>query len=91
MFEAEFIQKSFIEVYLDGVRKNRGFIQKGTIQRWEASEYIQIKIGNAGGINPKINGKTYKFGGAGQVANKVITWKKDVKNPNLYHIVVKDW
>lgn len=91
VFEAEFVQKSFIELYLDGVRKVRGFIPQGQAERWEATEYIQIKIGNAGGIKTRINGKEFSFGAAGQVANKVITWKKDVKNPNLYHIVVKDW
>ncbi len=91
VFEAEFVQKSFIELYLDGVRKVRGFIPQGQVERWEATEYIQIKIGNAGGIKARINGKDYTFGAAGQVANKVITWKKDVQNPNLYHIVVKDW
>ncbi|OHD68390.1 MAG: hypothetical protein A2W19_14325 [Spirochaetes bacterium RBG_16_49_21] len=91
VFEAEFVQKSFIELYLDGVRKVRGFIPQGQSERWEATEYIQIKIGNAGGIKARINGREYSFGGAGQVANKVVTWKKDVKNPNLYHIVVKDW
>ncbi|MBN1497976.1 MAG: DUF4115 domain-containing protein [Spirochaetes bacterium] len=91
VFEAEFVQKSFIELYLDGVRKVRGFIPEGQVERWEATEYIQIKIGNAGGIKSRINGKEFTFGASGQVANKVITWKKDVKNPNLYHIVVKDW
>jgi len=91
VFEAEFVQKSFIELYLDGVRKVRGFIPQGQVERWEATEYIQIKIGNAGGIKARINGKDFSFGAAGQVANKVITWKKDVQNPNLYHITVKDW
>jgi transcriptional regulator with XRE-family HTH domain len=91
IFEAEFVQKSFIELYLDGVRKVRGFIPQGQTERWEATEYIQIKIGNAGGIKARINGKAFSFGTAGQVANKIITWKKDVQNPNLYHIVVKDW
>ncbi|MBN2160647.1 MAG: DUF4115 domain-containing protein [Spirochaetes bacterium] len=91
IFEAEFVQKSFIELYLDGVRKVRGFIPEGEAERWEATEYIQVKIGNAGGIKARINGKAYSFGASGQVANKVITWKKDVQNPNLYHIVVKDW
>jgi transcriptional regulator with XRE-family HTH domain len=91
VFEAEFVQKSFIELYLDGVRKVRGFIPQGQVERWEATEYIQIKIGNAGGIKARINGKDFSFGASGQVANKVVTWKKDVQNPNLYHIVVKDW
>jgi transcriptional regulator with XRE-family HTH domain len=91
IFEVRFVQKSFIEIYLDGNLKQRGFMPAGSHQRWEASEYIQVKIGNAGGINAKINGKDFSFGKTGQVANKVITWKKDVQNPNLYHIDVKDW
>ncbi len=91
VFEAAFNQKSFIEIYLDGSLKKRGFIPGGTRERWEASEYIQVKIGNAGGIKARINGKEYVFGKLGQVANKVIKWKRDVKNPNLYHIHVSDW
>ncbi len=91
VFEAIFSQKSFIEIYLDGSLKKRGFIPAGSRERWEAAEYIQIKIGNAGGIKAKINGKEYLFGRSGQVANKVIKWKRDVKNPNLYHINISDW
>ncbi|HPI91086.1 MAG TPA: DUF4115 domain-containing protein [Spirochaetota bacterium] len=91
VFEAEFTQKSFIELYLDGVRKMKGFVDAGSKERWEAVEYIQIKIGNAGGMNARINGKSYTFGAPGQVANKVISWKRDTANPNLYHINVKDW
>lgn len=91
VFEVKFIQKSFIEIYLDGNRKQRGFMPAGSVERWEASEYIQMKIGNAGGIKSTINGKEFVFGKPGQVANKIITWKKDVANPNLYHIDVKDW
>ncbi len=91
VFEVKFVKKSFIEIYLDGNRKQRGFMPAGSTERWEASEYIQVKIGNAGGIDGTINGKAYNFGKSGQVANKIITWKKDVKNPNLYSIEVKDW
>ncbi len=91
IFEAEFDEKSFIDIYLDGVRKKRGFIPRGTVERWEASEIIQVKIGNAGGLKARINNRDYTFGKSGQVANKVIKWKKDINNPNLYHIVVQDW
>jgi len=91
VFEVKFVQKSFIEIYLDGNRKQRGFMPAGSVERWEASEYIQMKIGNAGGIKSTINGKEFVFGKPGQVANKIITWKKDVTNPNVYYIDVKDW
>jgi hypothetical protein len=91
VFEAVFNQKSFIEIYLDGSLKKRGFIAGGSRERWEASEYIQVKIGNAGGITARINGEEHVFGKSGQVANKVIKWKRDVKNPNLYRIHISDW
>ncbi len=91
VFEAEFTSKTYIELYLDGQQRTRGVVSAGTIERWEANEYIQIKIGNAGGLKAKINGKDYTFGLPGQVANKVITWNKDINDPNIYHIVVKDW
>jgi transcriptional regulator with XRE-family HTH domain len=91
VFEAEILQKTYLELYLDGMEKRRGLIDAGTRERWEATEYIQLKIGNAGGLKAKINGKDYSFGLPGQVANKVITWKKDPNNPNVYQIVIKDW
>lgn len=91
IFEAEFKQKSFVELYLDGQLKKRGFLPAGSVERWEASEVIQLKMGNAGGIVARINGKLFSFGKPGQVANKVISWKKDSANPNLYHIHVRDW
>jgi len=91
VFDAQFNQKTYLELYLDGNEKVRGIIPAGTHERWEASEYIQLKIGNAGGLKAKINGKPYTFGLPGQIANKVITWRKDPANPNKYHIQVKDW
>ena len=91
VFKAEFVRKTYLEIYLDGSLKKKGLFQAGTSERWEAIEYIQLKIGNAGGLRANVNGKDYTFGLPGQVANRVITWKKDNKNPNLYSIVVKDW
>lgn len=90
-FEARFTAKTYIEIYLDGQQKARGIMQPKSYEKWEANEFIQVKIGNAGGVNAKINGEDYKFGLPGQIANKVITWKKDPTNPNKYSIVVKEW
>jgi cytoskeletal protein RodZ len=91
IFEAEFTRKTYLELYLDGMQKKKGIIPAGVKERWEASEYIQLKIGNAGGLKATINGKAYTFGLPGQVANKIVTWQMDAKTPNLYHIVIKDW
>ena len=91
VFEADFTAKTYIEVYLDGSEKTRGVVLPGRKERWEANQLVQIKIGNAGGVKARVNGKEYSFGLPGQVANKVITWKKDAQNPNQYQIVVRDW
>lgn len=91
VFEAEFVQKTYFELYLDGNERVRGFMPAGTKERWEASEFIQVKIGNAGGVKVKINNTDYTFGLPGQVANKVITWRKDPQDPNKYKLEVKDW
>jgi len=90
-FEAEFTAKTYVEVYLDGAEKTKGVVMPGRKERWEANSLIQVKIGNAGGVKARINGKDYTFGLPGQVANKVVTWKKDATNPNQYQIVIRDW
>lgn len=90
-FEAQFTAKTYVEIYLDGESKTRGIIKPNTYRKWEANEYIQVKIGNAGGVKIKINNKSFNFGANNQIANKVIKWKKDPANPNLYKIVVTDW
>ncbi|HDP80421.1 MAG TPA: hypothetical protein ENN21_06215, partial [Spirochaetes bacterium] len=59
IFEAEFLQKTYLELYLDGMEKKKGIVAAGTRERWEAAEYMQLKIGNAGGIKARINGKYY--------------------------------
>ncbi|MCX7677908.1 MAG: DUF4115 domain-containing protein [Spirochaetes bacterium] len=91
IIEMQFVQKSFVEVYLDGMMKRRGMVPAGVSERFEANSHAQIRIGNAGGVKVKINNVEYNWGGPGQVANKVITWRKDPSKPNLWHIVVKDW
>lgn len=91
VLEMQFLQKSFVEVYLDGMMKRRGMVPAGVNERFEANSHAQVRIGNAGGVKVKINNVEYNWGGPGQVANKVITWKKDPGKPNLWHIVVKDW
>jgi transcriptional regulator with XRE-family HTH domain len=91
VFEAEFTAKTYIEVYLDGAEKTKGVVLPGRRERWEANGNIQLKIGNAGGVKARINGSDYTFGYPGQVANKVISWKRDQKNPNQYQINVRDW
>ena len=91
VFDAEFTGKTYVDIYLDGTKKSQSFYVAGDKMRWEAAQSIQIKIGNAGGIKARINGKEYKFGLPGQVVNKVIKWQRDPNNPTAFIIVLKDW
>jgi transcriptional regulator with XRE-family HTH domain len=90
VLEANFRQKSYLELYLDANKKFGGYVSEGKNEVWEANEFIQLKLGNAGGVDIKINGRAYNLGAPGQVVNKTITWRKDIENPNLYHIVMND-
>jgi hypothetical protein len=90
ILESNFKQKSYLELYLDANKKFGGYVSDGKNEVWEANEFIQLKLGNAGGVDIKINGRSYNLGAPGQVVNKTITWRKDIENPNLYHIVVND-
>jgi hypothetical protein len=40
VFEADFLQKTYMELYIDGTEKRRGMILEGTRERWEANEFI---------------------------------------------------
>ena len=90
ILQANFKQKSYLELYLDANRKFGGYVGEGKNEVWEANQSIQLRLGNAGGVDIKINGRAYNLGSPGQVVNKTITWRKDIENPNLYHIVVND-
>ena len=90
-FEAEFTERTYLELYLDGQQKMSAIVQTGRKERWEAANAIQVKIGNAGGVKVKINGKDFVFGSKGTVASKTVKWEKDPANPNKYTISVKDW
>jgi len=50
VFDAEFTQKCFVELYLDGEHKPMRMFRTGEHVRWEASEFIQIRVGNAGAM-----------------------------------------
>ena len=90
ILEAHFRQRSYLELYLDANKRFGGYVAEGRREVWDANESIQLRLGNAGGVDIRINGRSYNFGSPGQVVNKTITWRKDIENPNLYHIVVKD-
>ncbi len=91
VLEAVVREKTYIKAFIDG-REQEGVIYypKDKILL-EAEDVLQLKIGNAGGIIAKINGKLTKLGKRGEIANKVIKWQRDPYDDSVYNLVIKDW
>ena len=91
VFEVKVMQKTYIEIYVDGIQKLKGVMPEGMEERWEASWSIQVRIENAGGVKARINGRDHILGGPGQIVNKVIIWTKDQSTQDMYNLELKDW
>ncbi len=66
-------EQCWISVEQDGVRSFRKLMEPGEIQQLYASEQFSIIVGNAGGVQMKINGKPAKpLGKPGEVAKILI-------------------
>ncbi|MDD5067965.1 MAG: helix-turn-helix domain-containing protein [bacterium] len=91
IFEGTVREKTYIKAFIDG-KEQEGVIYypKDTI-KLEANDVLQLKIGNAGGINVNINGKPTKLGKRGEIANKIIKWEKDPYDESTYNLIIKDW
>ena len=88
---AKTIKENYLEFYVDGKEKVKGLISKGRTIELEAENSIQIKIGDASGVELMINGKKVKKGKIGQQVNKVIKKVKDPSKPYQYKIEVNDF
>lgn len=91
IFEGTVREKTYIKAFIDG-KEQEGVIYypKDTI-RLEASDVLQLKIGNAGGISVNINGKPTRLGKRGEIANKIIKWEKDAYDESTFNLIIKDW
>ncbi len=91
IFEATVREKTYIKAFVDG-KEQEGVIYypKDTV-KLEANDVLQLKIGNAGGINVTINGKPTKLGKRGEIANKIIKWEKDSYDESAFNLIIKDW
>lgn len=52
------VRKTWVAVTIDNKRQNTYMLFPGDIRTWRADKMLQIKIGNAGGINLNYNGKS---------------------------------
>ncbi len=57
VFEAEIHQEKLSRALPGRRRETPRIHSRRTHERWEATEFIQVKIGNAGGLKARINGK----------------------------------
>ncbi|RME91139.1 MAG: helix-turn-helix domain-containing protein [Candidatus Hydrogenedentota bacterium] len=90
VFDAVVTGPNFVEFYVDGQPRKKGLLAAGSRLHYEANDSIQMKIGDAGAIQVKINGKDYKFGPRGKQVSKVIRKIKDPLESTRFKILVKD-
>ena len=90
IFEGITTGENFVEFYVDGRLQKKGLIPSGSHLYYEANESIQLKIGDAGAMKIKVNGKSQRFGKRGQQVNKIIRKVKDPVEQTRFTYTIKD-
>ncbi len=76
------INKTWIRIYADNKKIFGGTLHKGDEKAWYAKEKFHFRIGNAGGVVIKLNGKKLPIlGKKGEVIRKVIVTKDGIETP----------
>jgi len=71
LLSADFVDKTWISVELDGKEAFTGIVGRGQKMFWEAENRIKIKAGNAGGVKIAVNEKSLgPLGAKGMVVEK---------------------
>lgn len=90
VFEGVATRDTYVEFFVDGNPRKKGLLPGGSQIYYEANESIQMKIGDAGSMKIKINGKEYPLGQRGATINKIIRKVKDPVEQTRYSITIKD-
>ena len=70
--ELAFIDTSWIQVTVDGVREFQGELEADTYRSWYGEERIELRIGNAGAVWVTVNGQFLgALGEEGEVIDRV--------------------
>jgi hypothetical protein len=70
--ELHFIETSWVQVTVDGVRQFQGEVEAGEYKSWYAENRIEVRVGNAGGVEVTVNGeKLGPLGEPGEVVDRV--------------------
>lgn len=73
-------QDTWIQVKADGKIVFQSVLPKGSSEKWEAKEKLELWIGNAGGIDLELNGKPLgPLGRYGQVIKNILITKEGMK------------
>lgn len=76
---AKLLENCWISVQVDGQAAFEGTVEKGKEMSWKGKESVEIRAGNAGGIQVTFNGKDMgTLGEAGQIADR--TFVKEAAN-----------
>lgn len=81
---------NYVEFFVDGKQAKRGQLAAGSQFYYEANDSIQMKIGDAGAVTLRINGKPQVLGKKGQTVNKIIRKERDPVEQTKFRVVVKD-
>ncbi len=81
---------NFVEFYVDGKPGKRGQLASGSTIFYEANDSIQMKIGDAGAIDLRINGKQEILGRKGNTACRIYRKVKDPIEQTRFKVEVKD-
>jgi cytoskeleton protein RodZ len=65
----------WIEIDIDGIRSTNKLMEPGETQEFNATDRVRVKLGNAGGVQMKINNKPIKSLG---VSGDVVTMNIDL-------------
>jgi len=82
--------QNFIEICVDGKPCKRELFASNSKLFYEASDSIQMKIGDAGAIKIRVNSKEYKFGKKGEQVSKIIRKVRDPIEQTKFQVIVKD-
>ena len=88
--EAVTTGQNFIEICVDGKPCKRELFAVNSKLFYEATDSIQMKIGDAGAIKIRINNKEYKFGRKGEQVSKIVRKVRDPIEQTKYQVIVKD-
>lgn len=73
--ELRITEESWVQVFVDGVKEFEGILRPGDEKHWNGQRQVAVRVGNAGGVEAIVNGKSMgRMGQRGQVVDQI--WEK---------------